>query len=250
MGRRIAALALEAGDFEITDALEDSSSGLVGKALGDIVQGAGEALVISTEFTGDPDVLVDFSTPAGALARLAQCSGKECNVLIGTTGFTELQRQAIREASTQRAVLVASNTSTGVNVVFKLAELAAQALGADYDVEIVEAHHRHKKDAPSGTAMTLAERVARAKGLDARALRHGREGMVGERGQGEIGIHAVRGGDIVGDHTVLFATEGERIEIVHRAHTRDTFARGALRAARFLAGREPGMYAFSDVIGL
>ncbi|MFH0964090.1 MAG: 4-hydroxy-tetrahydrodipicolinate reductase [Planctomycetota bacterium] len=249
MGQRVIALALAEGDLEVTEALESPESAAVGKALSEIVPGGPAGVRVSAKLAGAPDVLIDFSTPAGTLARIAECRGKKTAAVIGTTGFSAQEREKVEAAAKERAILVASNMSVGVNLLFELAETAARALGAGYDVEIVEAHHRHKKDAPSGTALTLAKRIAAARGLTEKALRHGREGITGERPREEIGMHAVRGGDIVGDHTVIFATEGERIELVHRAHSRDMFARGALRAARFLAGKKPGLYSFADMAG-
>ena len=251
MGQRVLALAIEAGDFRITDALEDPRSDFVGRALSDMIPDAPRDVVIDPKLSGNPQVLIDFSSPGGALMRLKQTEGTRIALVIGTTGFTPSQRRAIVAAAKRRAILLASNMSVGVNLLFKLAELAAGALGSEYDAEIVEAHHYHKKDAPSGTALSLAEAVAKGKGLDAKsALIFGRKGAVGERPRDEIGVHAVRAGDIVGDHTITFATTGERIELVHRAHSRDTFARGALRAARFMARKRPGLYSFGDAIGL
>ena len=251
MGRRIIALALEASDFMVTDALEASDNPAVGRPVRDFVPNAPEELATAARLAGKPRVLIDFSSPAGTLARLKETAATRTAMVIGTTGLTDAQRRRIADAAKERAILLASNMSVGVNLLFKLAELAARALGPDYDAEIVEAHHHFKKDAPSGTALTLAQAVARGKGLDPkRAFVHGRQGNVGERGAGEIGIHAVRAGDIVGDHTLTFATAGERIELVHRAHSRDTLVRGALRAARFVAAKRRGLFDFNDVMGL
>lgn len=251
MGRRIIALAMEAGDFEITDALEDRGCDAVGRPLAEWVPSAPADLLVASKLRGLPRVLIDFSSPKATLARLREAQGTRIGFVIGTTGFTDAERRRIKTASRARPILLASNMSVGVNVLFKLAELTASALGEDYDAEIVEIHHRRKKDAPSGTALSLARAVAGGKGLDPkRALIYGRSGLVGERPRGEIAIHALRGGDIVGDHTLTFATTGERIELVHRAQSRDTFARGALRAARFIVRKRTGMYDFQDVIGL
>jgi 4-hydroxy-tetrahydrodipicolinate reductase len=187
------------------------------------------------------DVLVDFTAPA--VAGVA--------VVIGTTGLSDEQKGNVGEASGRVPIVFSPNMSVGVNLTFKIIEEVARVLGASYDIEIVEAHHRLKKDSPSGTAARMLEVLAGARGLDpATAAVHGREGMVGERPLGQIGVHAVRGGDIVGDHTVLFAGPGERIEITHRAHSRETFARGAVRAALWLKGRAPGLYDMGDVLGL
>ena len=185
------------------------------------------------------------------MARLAEAVVKDAAVVTGTTGLTDEQKAEIEKAAEKIPVLFAPNMSVGVNLLFKLVGEVAAALGDAYDIEIIETHHRFKKDAPSGTALRLAEKIAEATGRDiAKDIVHGREGAVGERTEREIGMHAVRGGDIVGDHIVLYSTLGERVELTHRAHTRDTFVRGALRAARFLVGKPAGMYDMRDVLGL
>lgn len=172
-------------------------------------------------------------------------------LVIGTTGLNATERAAIDAAAKAVPVVFAPNFSIGVNTLFWLARRAAAALGSGFDIEVVEMHHNQKKDAPSGTAARLAEILCKARGLDPeRDLRHGREGLVGARAPGEIGVHALRGGDVVGDHTVHFAAAGERIEITHRASSRETFARGALRAARWALGRPAGLYSMEDVLGL
>ena len=172
-------------------------------------------------------------------------------MVVGTTGLGNAEQEAIEQAAESVPIVWAANMSLGMNVLFGLVRQAAHVLGGDYDVEIVEAHHRHKKDAPSGTALALAGVLTEALGRDPKTdLRHGRVGIVGARPPREIGIHAVRGGDIVGDHTVLFSGMGERIELVHRASSRETFARGALRAAEWLRDRDPGLYDMQDVLGL
>ena len=196
-------------------------------------------------------VLIDFTTIESSLAALDAAAKAGAAHVLCTTGFSPEQKAAIGAAATKIPVLLSPNMSIGVNVLFKAAEDVARALGESFDVEIIEAHHNQKKDAPSGTALGFAEAVAR--GLDAkleeRAV-YGRQGLTGARPRGEIGIHAVRGGDIAGDHTVLFAGDGERIEIRHVAHGRQVFAQGALRAATFLAGARPGLYTMKDVLGL
>jgi 4-hydroxy-tetrahydrodipicolinate reductase len=196
-------------------------------------------------------VVIDFSTPEASLEGLSIAVENEMPYVLCTTGFSPEQKAVIGAAAQKIPVLLSPNMSIGVNVLFKAAEAVAKALGPDYDVEIIEAHHNQKKDAPSGTALGFAEAVAR--GLDVNLKDHavyGREGMTGARPRGEIGIHAVRGGDIAGDHTVLFAGDGERIEIRHVAHGRQVFAQGALRAALYLSGRKAGLYTMSDVLGL
>jgi 4-hydroxy-tetrahydrodipicolinate reductase len=196
-------------------------------------------------------VVIDFTTLESSLAALALTEKAGAAHVLCTTGFNAAQKERIAAAAQKIPVLFSPNMSIGVNVLFKAAEAVAKALGADFDVEIIEAHHNQKKDSPSGTALGFAEAVARGLevNLGEKAV-YGREGLVGARPRGEIGIHAVRGGDIAGDHTVLFACDGERIEIRHVAHGRQVFAQGALRAALFLKGRKPGLYTMADVLGL
>jgi len=197
------------------------------------------------------DAVIDFST--GAVVADAEAAVKAgCAIVIGTTALDDAGKQRLRELATAGGRIVfASNMSVGVNLLFSLVGKVANILGEDYDIEIVEMHHNQKKDAPSGTAVTLAERICTAKGLDYKKdVIHGREGIVGARTGKEIGMHAVRGGDVVGDHTVIFATGGERVELTHKASSRDTFAKGALRAVRFLHAAGPGMYDMQDVLGL
>lgn len=197
------------------------------------------------------DVVVDFSGPAVTADLLAACRRLRRPLVIGTTGHDQGQRAAIREAAGEVPIVFAANFSVGVNALFWLSREAARILGPSFDLEIVEVHHRLKKDAPSGTARRLAEILAEARSLSYEEdVRHGRHGLVGERPSDEIGLHAVRGGDVVGDHLVLFADLGERVELVHRASNRETFAAGALRAAAWLPGRPPGLYDMEDVLGL
>ncbi len=196
-------------------------------------------------------VIIDFTTLESSLSALAIAEKAGAAHVLCTTGFSPEQKAIIGAAAQKIPVLFSPNMSIGVNVLFKAAEAVAKALGPDFDIEIIEAHHNQKKDAPSGTALGFAEAVAR--GLEVNLKDHavyGREGMVGARTRGEIGIHAVRGGDIAGDHTVLFAGDGERIEIRHVAHGRQVFAQGALRAALYLSGRKPGLYTMADVLSL
>jgi 4-hydroxy-tetrahydrodipicolinate reductase len=199
----------------------------------------------------DAQVVVDFTLhdSTAALARI--CAARKKAMVIGTTGHTEAERKEVAEAAAQIPMVWTSNFSTGVNVLFWLTRKAAEALGPDYDLEIVEMHHRFKKDAPSGTAKTLAQILsdARRQQLD-QSLRHGRQGLVGERTAVEIGMHSIRGGDVVGDHTVIFAAPGERVELTHKASSREAFASGALRAAQWVVGKNPGIYDMQDVLGL
>ena len=198
--------------------------------------------------TAGANVLIDFSQ-ADAAESVCEAGLKTSTPLvIGTTGHTAEQREAIESAAKKVPIVFASNFSVGVNALFWLTEQAARVLGDGFDLEIVEMHHRLKKDAPSGTAKTLAEIVQRERKIT--QVRHGREGMLGERDPSEIGIHAIRGGDVVGEHTVIFAGSGERLELTHRAASRETFARGALRAAHWVKGKSPGLYDMRDVLGL
>ncbi|GAB4177955.1 MAG: 4-hydroxy-tetrahydrodipicolinate reductase [Rhodocyclaceae bacterium] len=249
MGRTLVEAILASPDLRLAAALERGGHPLLGRDAG---EGAGVPL--SAELVpalAAADCLIDFTRPEGTLEHLEACRRAGVAMVIGTTGFDPAGRGAIEEAARAIPIVFAPNMSVGVNVVFRLAELAARALGEGYDVEIVEAHHRHKVDAPSGTALRIGELVARELGRDlAQCAVYGREGVTGERDARTIGFATVRGGDIVGDHTLMFAGTGERVEISHRASSRMTFALGALRAARFLAGRTQGLFDMQDVLGL
>jgi 4-hydroxy-tetrahydrodipicolinate reductase len=195
--------------------------------------------------------LIDFTRPEGTLAHLAMCRELGVNMVIGTTGFSEAQKDEITAAARDIRIMLAPNMSVGVNVTFKLLDMAARALNSGYDIEIIETHHRHKVDAPSGTALKMGEVVAEALGRDLKGHAvFAREGITGARDPNAIGFSAIRGGDIVGDHTVMFAGIGERIEITHKSSTRESYADGALRAVRFLATQKPGLYDMFDVLGL
>jgi 4-hydroxy-tetrahydrodipicolinate reductase len=197
------------------------------------------------------DVVIDFSSHAATAGIAKLCGENKKALVVGTTGHTEQELSQIKTVSTQIPMVIASNYSTGVNTLFWLTKKAAEILGPGFDLEIVEMHHRLKEDAPSGTAKTLAEILAEVRKQQLEnTLRHGRKGMVGKRTQQEIGMHAVRGGDVVGDHTVIFATNGERVELTHKASSRDTFANGALRAAQWVVRQRPGLYDMRDVLGL
>ena len=200
---------------------------------------------------GNGEVVIDFSAPAFATPLLAACRAAHKPLVIGTTGHNADERAEIAQAAQEIPLVFAANFSVGVNTLFWLTRQAARILGPGFDLEVVEVHHRLKKDAPSGTARRLAEILAEVRGLSyEHDARHGREGIVGARTPAEIGVHAVRGGDVIGEHTVFFADAGERVELVHRATSRDTFAIGALRAAAWLPGRPPGLYDMEDVLGL
>lgn len=229
------------------------AAGRMGQAIINAAEREGIAVVAKIDLSdkiafADADVAIDFSHADAATSICAVAIKSKTPLVIGTTGHSARQRDDIVAASKQIPVVLASNFSVGVNALFALTENAAKILGEDFDLEIVEAHHRMKKDAPSGTAKTLVEILQRAR--QTKILRHGREGIVGERGKSEIGIHSVRGGDVVGDHTVIFAGQSERLELTHRASSRETFARGAIRATRWVIGKSPGLYDMRDVLGL
>jgi 4-hydroxy-tetrahydrodipicolinate reductase len=253
MGRALIDAVVQAGDFQLKAALEHPDSPFLGKDAGELV-GSPCGVRISADLErslADCDVLVDFTRPEATLKHLEICGSRGIRMVIGTTGFTPQQNKLIGAASRNVAVVMAPNMSVGVNLTFKLIELTAKVLNEGYDVEIIEAHHRHKVDAPSGTALRMGDIVAHALGRDlAECAVYGREGVTGERKPSTIGFATVRGGDIVGDHTALFAGTGERVEITHRAASRATFALGALRAARFLAGMKSGLFDMQDVLGL
>ncbi len=250
MGRALVdSVAADAG-FVVHAALDVPGSPAIGRAAG---EAPGMPLIgsdIAAALVG-ADALIDFTRPEGSMAHVAACEAAGVGCVIGTTGFTPEQKARIAGAATRIPVVMAPNMSVGVTVLLDLVARAARALGDDYDVEIVEAHHRHKVDAPSGTALRLGEAAATALGRDLRECAvYGREGVTGERDRRTIGFATVRGGDVVGDHTVLFAGIGERVEITHKASSRTTFAQGALRAARFVQGRAPGLHDMRDVLGL
>jgi 4-hydroxy-tetrahydrodipicolinate reductase len=234
------------------------SAGRMGRAIADALEDAGARLAGGTDAGGDPvalaqasDVLVDFSAPSALADHLAAAVETGTSILIGTTGLNAAQHLAVDEAAARVAVLQTGNTSLGVTLLAKLVREAAARLGPDWDIEIVEAHHRHKKDAPSGTALLLGEAAAAGRGASLSELRvDTRAGLTGARMEGTIGLASIRGGSIIGDHQVIFAGEGERIELSHVAQDRSTFARGAVQAALWLAGRAPGRYRMSDVLGV
>lgn len=238
----------------VTAAVEHPASKAVGVDAG-VLGGVGELGVAVSgalaDVVGDMDVLVDFTLPEATMANLGVCAGAGVPMVVGTTGLTEAQRAEFRAVAARMPLVVAPNMSVGVNLCFKLLAVAAGVLGDDVDVEVVEAHHRHKVDAPSGTALRMGEVVADTLGRKlSECAVYGREGRTGERDRRTIGFETIRAGDIVGEHTVMFAGEGERVEITHRASSRMNFARGAARAARWVHGRAPGLYDMQDVLGL
>lgn len=238
----------------LTAAIERPDSSLIGADAGEVagIGKNGIAIVGSIdEVLGDFDVLIDFTAPVATLANAAACKSAGRKMVIGTTGFNEVQKADLLAAQNEIAMCMASNYSVGVNLCFKLLDMAARVLGDEVDIEIYEAHHRHKVDAPSGTALSMGEVVANALGRDLKKVAvYGREGQTGARQRDTIGFATVRAGDIVGDHTVMFAAEGERVEITHKASSRMSFARGAVRAAVWLAGKDKGLFDMQDVLGL
>ena len=248
MGRRIAALALANKKFQLVSAMEMPGHEAMGADVGTLCGGGACGLAVSETLQGTPDVIVDFSDPEGTLQWLDAARGHDTAMVIGTTGLTESQLAEVADAAGSIPIVQAPNFSVGVNLLFRLAGEIARTLGPDYDIEITEAHHRFKKDAPSGTALGLARSICEATGRAMPdALVHGRSGR-SPRTSGEIGMHALRIGDTVGEHSVQFGNLGETVSIAHVAHTRDTFARGALRAAEWAAGQKPGLYSMQDVL--
>ncbi|MCU0841287.1 MAG: 4-hydroxy-tetrahydrodipicolinate reductase [Thiobacillaceae bacterium] len=253
MGRALLEAVGNAPDLRLLAALDRPGSPMLGRSARELAGGGSDVTITSDVETAlrGADALIDFTRPEATLAHLAACRKAGVAMVIGTTGFDEAGRRSIAEAANEIPIVFAPNMSVGVNLVFKLLDMAARVLDEGYDVEIVEAHHRHKVDAPSGTALRMGEVIARALGRDLKSCAvYGREGVTGERQARTIGFATVRGGDIVGDHTALFAGIGERVEITHKASSRITFALGALRAVRFLAGRRSGLYDMQDVLGL
>jgi len=253
MGRTLIEAVCASKDLTLSAALEIARSPQLGKDAGESL-GIASGIAISGDYAAGiaaSDCLIDFTRPEASLLHLQACLESGTKMVIGTTGFSAEDKQRILDAAKRIAIVFAPNMAVGVNVTFKLAEVAARILGDAYDVEIVEAHHRHKVDAPSGTALRLGEVVAAALGRDLKSCAvYGREGDTGERDAKSIGFHAIRGGDIVGEHTVMFAGSGERVEVTVRSQSRMTYAAGALRAARFLEARVSGLYDMQDVLGL
>lgn len=253
MGHMLIEAIRGADDCRLAGALDQPSSPAIGNDAAAFLGHASGVPVTADLRAGlaDAQVLIDFTRPEGTLRHLKACRELGVSLVIGTTGFTEAQKQQIADAARDIAIMMAPNMSVGVNVTMKLLEMAAKALSTGYDIEIIEAHHRHKVDAPSGTALKMGEVIAQALGRDLKDCAvYAREGVTGERDPSTIGFATIRGGDIVGDHTVLFAGTGERIEITHKSASRATYAQGSLRAVRFLAGRKNGLFDMFDVLGL
>jgi 4-hydroxy-tetrahydrodipicolinate reductase len=251
MGQRLVHLTCEDQELTLGVALEAANHPRLGQDIGEVAGLGALGVPLRADLPAEQriDALIDFSTPEGTMTVLPWCVARRIPLVVATTGHTPAQRQEIEAAAHHTALLMAPNMSLSVNVLFQLVRQAAALLkDKGFDVEIVERHHRFKKDAPSGTALHFARIVQEMMGQT--QLRHGREGLVGERPPQEIGVHALRTGDNVGEHTIIFSTLGETLELVHRGHTRDSYARGALLAAKFLAGKQPGRYTMEDVLGL
>jgi 4-hydroxy-tetrahydrodipicolinate reductase len=254
MGGRVIALARDAAHLRVVGAFERPGHPDLGRDAGEVAGAGPLGLAIAADpaaLLAPGRTLVEFTAPEPTLEHVGLAAARGASAVVGTTGLAPSQVEELRRLAGRVPILLSPNMSVGVNLAFRVLALMATALGDDYDVEITELHHRMKKDAPSGTAAKMAEVIAAALGRRIEdAGVYGRHGLVGERTSKEIGVHALRGGDVVGDHTVVFSTVGERLELTHRAHSRDTFAHGALRAARFVATARPGLYSMHDVLGL
>lgn len=253
MGRMLIEAITDAPDAHLCGALDVAGATATGTDAAAFLGQPAGVMIESNLAQGlaQADFLIDFTRPEGTLRHLAYCAEHGIKMIIGTTGFDEAGKAAIADAARKTAIVFAPNMSVGVNVTMKLLEMAAKSFAHGYDIEIIEAHHRHKVDAPSGTALKMGEVVATALGRDLKEVGvFAREGVTGERDPSSIGFATIRGGDIVGDHTVLFAGIGERIEITHKSSSRVTYAHGSLRAARFLQTRSQGLYDMQDVLGL
>jgi 4-hydroxy-tetrahydrodipicolinate reductase len=254
MGRMLIEAIQDNPQTTLIAAIERQGSSLVGADAGEVAAvGRLDVQIVDDlrSVINKIDVLIDFSLPVATEQNMQVCAEHNVAMVIGTTGFNEQQEQVLAKASEQVAIVYAGNYSTGVNLSLKLLGMAAKAFGTDADVEVIEAHHKHKIDAPSGTAYMMAEAVAEARGQNLKDVAvYGREGQTGEREAGTIGIHAIRGGEIIGDHTVMFIADGEVVEITHRARARMTFAAGAVRAATWIVQQSAGQYNMQDVLGL
>jgi 4-hydroxy-tetrahydrodipicolinate reductase len=254
MGNRLVHAVCQAEGIVLSGGIERKGHPAIGRDIGEIngLEALGVPLADELASVIDNcDVVIDFTAPAVSLKSLELASAKKKAIVIGTTGFTDSDKEKIRKTAAGTRCVLAPNMSVGVNLMFRLVEDVTKIIGEEYDIEMIEAHHRLKKDAPSGTAVKLAEIIADALKRDLNKVGvFGRKGMIGERKKEEIGIQTIRGGDIVGEHTVIFFGAGERIEITHKAHSRDNFARGAVKAALWIVGQKPGLYDMQDVLGL
>ncbi|MEY4442172.1 MAG: hypothetical protein RL442_1172 [Pseudomonadota bacterium] len=253
MGRMLIEAVLNAPDCELAGALDISGNPALGMDAGALLGRSTGVIITSDVAAGlaQAQVLIDFTRPEGTLAHLRVCQQLGVKMVIGTTGFGDADKAQLAQAAQSLAMVMAPNMSVGVNVTLRLLQMAAKALSTGYDIEVIEAHHRHKVDAPSGTALKMGEVIAEALGRDLKDCAvYAREGHTGERDPSSIGFATIRGGDIVGDHTVMFAGTGERVEITHRSGSRSNYAQGSLRAARYLADRASGMFDMFDVLNL
>lgn len=254
MGGRIVHAISETDGIKNTGGTEQKGSPFIGKDIGSVAGVEGSNIPISDSLESiiqDGDVIIDFTLPEATMENVRLAASNKKDIIIGTTGLSGVQMDEIKKCSGDIRIVQAPNMSVGVNVLFKLIKEAALALGEGYDIEITEAHHRFKKDAPSGTALKIADILSSTMNRDlSKVAVYGRKGMTGERTDQEIGIHVIRGGDIAGDHTVTFCGMGERLQLTHIAHNRDNFARGAVRAALWLSDKKPGLYNMMDVLGL
>ena len=251
MGQLLVTLAREDQQLSVAAALDAPGHPNIGRDAGEVAGAGRLGIAIAAELALQTriDVMIDFSQPDGTMAVLKSCVMRRIPIVVATTGHSPEQKREIEAAAHETAVLMAPNMSLVVNVLFKLTQMAAQLLkGHGYDVEIIERHHRFKKDSPSGTALHFARLIQDVQGQT--RLQYGREGLLGERAAHEIGMHSIRAGDNVGEHAIIFSTLGETMELVHKGHSRDAYARGALQAAKYLAGRGPGRYSMNDVLGL
>ena len=253
MGRNLIQAVHQFEGVELTAAFERAGSSLIGADVGELVGLGNLGVAIKATLAENPnfDLLIDFTRPEGTLEHIAFCVANNKKMVIGTTGFDDAGKQAIKAAAEKISIVFASNYSVGVNLVFKLLEKAAKVMGDYCDIEVIEAHHRHKVDAPSGTALSMGEHIAKTLGRDLKT--HGvfeRNGITGERKRDEIGFATIRAGDVVGEHSVWFADEGERVEIAHKASSRMTFANGAVRAAKWLESKQNGLFDMTDVLDL
>lgn len=254
MGRALVQAIVNDSETALSGATEVAGNDLLGQDAG-VVAGVGAQGVALTDCLASvlspSDAVIDFTSPDVTVANARAAVEAGCSIVVGTTGLTSDQRRELEGLAGTGRIVLAPNMSVGVNLLFHLCDQVTRILGEEYDIEVTEMHHNRKKDAPSGTAVRLGEVLAAARGLDPeRDIRHGRVGAVGARPHGEIGMHALRGGDVVGEHTVLFATDGERVELTHKASTRETFTRGAVRAVKFLADHPASLYDMQDVLGL
>jgi 4-hydroxy-tetrahydrodipicolinate reductase len=253
MGTAIAKLVIKDKDLSLAGATEKKGHPLMGKSLLSLgIESEVKASDDIEKIASNKTIIIDFTTPVSTINNIKAALAHKSPMIIGTTGFKEYELKIIEDAAKTIPCVMAPSMSVGVNLLFKLVKDIANTLGSDYDIEIVETHHRFKKDAPSGTALKFAKNIAEAKGKDLKDIvLYGREGMTGERKSGTIGIHAVRAGDIIGEHQIIFGNLGERIELVHKAHSRDSYASGAIRAAKFLyKNNKPGLFSMQEVLGL